>query len=99
MNTTEKTLIKKMIAIGGKRWQAPGRDRIYFDSKIIAKALELSNSKTRQIANSKFYYEVTSGEFRQLYAVITHGVHDLTIGGNIRWVVAIQELLAVTEVE
>jgi len=96
---TEKTLIKKMIAIGGNRWQAHGRDRVYFDSQLIAKVLELSNSKTRQIGSCKFYYDVTSGEFNQLYAVITHGVHDRTIGGNIHWVVAIQELLAVTEVE
>ena len=96
---TKKTLVKKMVAIGGNRWQAHGRDRVYFDSKIIAKALELSNSKTRQIGSCKFFYDVNDGEFHQMYAVITHGVHDRTIGGNIHWVVAIQELLAVTEVE
>ena len=92
-----ETLIKKMVAIGGNRWQANGRDSIHFSPQLIAKALDLSNSKASQINTCKFYYDVTFKEFRQLYAFMIPGVHDCTINGNIRWVLAIQELLTVVE--
>jgi len=87
--------IKKMLKIGGERWQGYGKDRVYFHGSVIARILELSNSKARQINSGKFYYDVQSQTFHSEQHAITYGVHDRSIGGNIYWVTAIEELVGI----
>lgn len=64
VKTETELSVDAMIAIGGSRWTKYGKDRVYFDSDLIAKILGLSNSKSRRIAGDKFWYDVTAGEFK-----------------------------------
>ena len=64
-NMNQEQLIEKMEEIGGSRWSKGDHDRMYFSGAVVARLLKLSNSKARQIASAKFYYDLASGEFVQ----------------------------------
>lgn len=96
-----KTDIEKIEDIGGNRWQKDDYDRIYFQASLIAKTLKLSNSKSRQIASNKFYYDVKTKQFQcAVSGSGTYGVTDAPMSGNGTknapyWVDAIKQLAGV----
>lgn len=96
MGTKTKTDIEKLEKIGGNRWTKGEHDRIYFHGSLIASMLKLSNSKSRQINASKFWYDVNTKSFH--YAGSTcWGVTDSPMAGlghptnPAYWVIAVTE--------
>ena len=90
-------LIEKMEAVGGSRWTKGDHDRMYFHGSVIAKLLNLSNSKARQINAAKFYYDLNASKFFQACNTKCYDVTDRGISGIGRpqrqayWVEAIVE--------
>jgi hypothetical protein len=60
-----KTVAEKLEEIGGSRWTKGDHDRVYFHGSVVAKLLNLSNNKARQINAAKFYYDLNAGQFVQ----------------------------------
>lgn len=71
-----QVILEAMIEIGGNRWTKGNNDRVYFHGSVIAKLLNLSNSKARQINAAKFYYDVVTSQYKQGDSTTCLGVTD-----------------------
>ncbi len=88
---TKALSIFEMLKLGN-RWTKGDRDRIYFDPETLAKILNLSSSKTRQL-NGKFYYDLVTEKFVEQASSVVHGAT------NFEWSKKIREICTVETTE
>lgn len=81
-NMNQEQLIEKMEKAGGSRWTKGAHDRMYFSGAVVARLLKLSNSKSRQIASAKFYYDLNTSAFIQGCSTKCWDVTDKRFGGS-----------------